>query len=78
VEQLSALFKDIPTTGLEVDRVLGALGVQDDRAGCSWYREHMQKRVLEISLSDTPQEFDSAWEKIRRGWYFGRMGSGRS
>ncbi|MCK4563194.1 MAG: hypothetical protein KAU94_00810 [Verrucomicrobia bacterium] len=27
--------------------------------------------VMEIVLSDDPQGFDAAWEKIRRGWYFG-------
>ena len=59
---------------LVVDRVLGALGVEDDRAGRRWYRELLQKRVVEIALSDDPQEVDAAWEKIRRGWYFGSEG----
>jgi len=59
---------------LVVDRVLGALGVVDGRTGRAWYREHMQKRVLEIAQSDDPQGFDAAWEKIRRGWYFGSDG----
>ena len=56
---------------LAADRVLGALGVEDDKAGRAWYRKHMQKRVLEIAMSDDPQGADAAWEKIRRGWYFG-------
>ena len=56
---------------LVVERVLGALGVEDGRAGRVWYREHMQKRVVEIAQSDNPQECDKAWSKIRRGWYFG-------
>lgn len=56
---------------LAVNRVLGALGVEDDKAGRSWYREHMRKRVLEIALSDNPQDLDAAWGSIRRGWYFG-------
>lgn len=59
---------------LVVDRVLGGLGVQDDKAGRSWYREHMKKRVLEIARSDDPQAVDAAWDKIRRGWYFGSDG----
>ena len=61
-------------TWLGVDRVLGALGVKDDRAGRRWYREYMQKRVVEIALSDDPQKIDAAWEKIRKGWYFGSDG----
>lgn len=56
---------------LVVDRVLGALGAGDDRAGREWYRKHMQKRVLEIAGNDTPRESDPAWDKIRRGWFFG-------
>ena len=59
---------------LVVDRVLGSLGVADDGPGRSWYREHMQKRVVEVAQSDDPQAFDAAWEKIRRGWYFGSDG----
>ena len=56
---------------LVADRLLGALGVEDDKRGCTWYRKYMQKRVLEIALSDDPQEVDATWGKIRRGWYVG-------
>jgi REP element-mobilizing transposase RayT len=59
---------------LVVDRVLGALGVEDGRTGRAWYREYMNKRVLEIARSDDPLGVDAAWEKIRRGWYFGSDG----
>lgn len=59
---------------LAVDRVLGALGVEDSVSGRAWYREYMKKRVLEIAQSDDPQSVDAAWEKIRRGWYFGADG----
>ena len=59
---------------LVVDRVLGSLGGAADKAGRSWYREHMQKRVLEIAQGDAPQGCAAAWEKIRRGWYFGSDG----
>ena len=59
---------------LVVDRVLGALGVEDDTAGRSWYRKYLQKRVIEIALSDDPQAVDATWEKLRRGWYFGSDG----
>jgi len=30
--------------------------------------------MVEVALSDDPQAFDAAWEKIRRGWYFGSDG----
>jgi len=56
---------------LTVDRVLGELGVGDNRAGRTWYGEHLQKHVMEIALTDDLSGFDAAWEKIRRGWYFG-------
>lgn len=71
-----ALYLDVAQRPgwLVVDRVLGALGVEDNKAGRAWYREHMQKRVAEIAGSDDPQAVDAAWEKIRRGWYFGSDG----
>jgi REP element-mobilizing transposase RayT len=56
---------------LVVNRVLGSLGVKDDKAGRSWYRKHLQKRVMEIALSENPKEFDAAWAEIRQGWYLG-------
>jgi putative transposase len=56
---------------LAVDRMLGALGLQDDRNGRESFRRVMQKRVLEIACSDAPQEVDEQWSKIRRGWCFG-------
>ncbi len=56
---------------LVVDRVLGALGVQDDRRGLAWYRQHMAKRVQEVDSAANPKEADDAWAKIRRGWYLG-------
>jgi putative transposase len=59
---------------LVVDRVLGSLGVGDDASGRGWYRELMQKRVVEIAVSDNPEAFDEAWAGIRRGWYLGSDG----
>jgi REP element-mobilizing transposase RayT len=59
---------------LVVDRVLGALGAGDDKAGRAWYRKHMEKRALEVSSSGNPQEHDAAWAGIRRGWYLGSDG----
>jgi len=56
---------------LRVNRMLGAMGVEDDRNGRERFRRMMQKRVLEIACSDTPQDVDAQWAKIRRGWCFG-------
>ena len=56
---------------LEVNRVLGNFGLPDTRAGITHYRQLIQKRVLDISESDTPWNADEKWSKIRRGWYFG-------
>lgn len=56
---------------LAVDRVLGSLGVQDDRKGLSWYRRHMEARAAEVNSASNPKDADDAWQKIRRGWYLG-------
>lgn len=56
---------------LRVERTLGALGLSDDAPGRAKYRQYMQKRVLEIAVSDQPGEADERWNKIRRGWCFG-------
>lgn len=53
------------------ERVLGSLNLRDNSIGRSAYRNYMQKRVLEITGSDNPSEFDEQWSKIRRGWCFG-------
>jgi REP element-mobilizing transposase RayT len=56
---------------LAVERTLGTLGLTDDLSGRVRYRRVMQKRVLEISESETPWSVDERWAKIRRGWCFG-------
>jgi len=56
---------------LAVDRMLGTLGLADDRRGRTHFRQVMQKRVLEIACRDTPEDVDAQWAKIRRGWCFG-------
>lgn len=56
---------------LDVERTLGNFGWSDDTSGRMLYRRYMQKRVLEISRTDEPQEADERWAKIRRGWCFG-------
>jgi len=56
---------------LVVDRVLGELGLQDDRKGVLGYRRYMAKRVEEVVSATEPKEADVDWAKIRRGWYLG-------
>ncbi len=56
---------------LSVERTLGTLGLADDRSGRLQFRHVMQKRVLEIASSATPQDVDGQWANIRRGWCFG-------
>lgn len=56
---------------LRVDRVLGVAGLEDTADGRSAYEQRMQKRVLEISCSDSPHEVDARWADIRRGWVCG-------
>jgi REP element-mobilizing transposase RayT len=57
-----------------VERVLGNYQWQDDRSGREAYRRVMQKRILEITSSDNPAEFDERWAAIRRGWCLGDSG----
>ncbi len=56
---------------LVVERVLGELGVQDDRKGLAWFQQYMAKRVLEVESSTDPRKADDSWAEIRRGWYLG-------
>jgi len=56
---------------LDPRRVLNSFGLSADRSGLAAYKKRMQKRVLEISLSETPWAVDEQWASIRRGWCFG-------
>jgi hypothetical protein len=56
---------------LSVERVLGALGLADDRAGMMQFQKAMQKRVLQIACSDTPPDIDEQWANIRSDWCYG-------
>ncbi len=56
---------------LAVERTLGNLGLSDDSAGRAKYRQHLQRRMLEIACSEKPWEADARWAAIRRGWCFG-------
>ncbi len=54
-----------------VDRILGAAGLADDKAGRDAFRRIMQKRVAEIAAHATPRDADASWADIRRGWCYG-------
>jgi REP element-mobilizing transposase RayT len=56
---------------LETARVLNSFGLSADRTGLAAYKKQMQKRVLEIALSEQPWAIDEQWDHIRRGWCFG-------
>lgn len=56
---------------LGVNRVLHSLGLPADRGGLTAYKKRMQKRVLEIAMSEKPWAIDEQWDHIRRGWCFG-------
>jgi hypothetical protein len=54
-----------------VDRLLGCMGLVDDKPGRNAFRRAMQKRVAEVITSGNPKAVDQVWNKIRRGWFFG-------
>ena len=56
---------------LDVTGVLNSFGLSADRTGLTAYKKQMQKRVLEIGLSENPWAIDDQWDHIRRGWCFG-------
>jgi len=56
------------------ERILGAMGLDDDKRGRDGFRRTMRKRVSEIAGSDNPMETDGCWNSIRRGWFFGSDG----
>lgn len=57
-----------------VDRILGSMGLKDDKSGHAFFRQAMQKRVAEIANCEDPKVVDQDWGRIRRGWYFGSTG----
>ena len=56
---------------LKTHRVLHSFGLSADGVGLTAYKKQMQKRVLEIALSEKPWAVDEQWDSIRRGWCFG-------
>lgn len=56
---------------LDVNRLLGALGLTDDAIGRSRYEESIRFRVRQLIGAANASDFDNEWAKIRRGWAFG-------
>lgn len=54
-----------------VERVLGALGLEDSRSGRQQFMAHMQRRILGVRHAEHPWKADEQWQQIRRGWHFG-------
>ena len=60
-----------------VDRVLGCWHLEDGRSGRLQYRRGMQANVDGMAVSKQPGEYDPAWSKIRRGWFWGSQAFGQ-
>jgi len=65
------LSKDLRPDWLDVNRLLGAHGLEDSSSGLSQFAESTQARATLVAYSNNPAEFDEAWSRIRRGWAFG-------
>jgi len=65
-----AARKDRPKW-LSVERVLGNLGIRDDKRGRTDYRRYMADRVAQLHTKAGRNEFRSAWDEVRYGWYVG-------
>ena len=56
---------------LEVGRVLGNLGLKDDRQGRESYRDYMRDRVKELRTRNGEKMYKAEWKQIRYGWCIG-------
>jgi REP element-mobilizing transposase RayT len=56
---------------LEVRRVLGNLGLKDDRSGREAYRTYIRERVKELRTRRGRKLYQAAWKQIRHGWCVG-------
>ena len=54
-----------------VDRVLGELGLTDDRLGRRAYAAHIERLIAERLKSRGRKDQEDEWKEIRRGWYLG-------
>jgi len=59
---------------LTVDRVLGNLGLKDDRRGRLLYCQHMNDRLWQWRKQRRKGELEQAWKAIRWGWCLGDDG----
>lgn len=65
------LSQELRPVWLDVNRLLGAHGLEDSLSGLSQFAESTQARASLVAFSNNPSEFDEAWSQIRRGWAFG-------
>lgn len=56
---------------LAVDRVLGNLGLVDNRRGQAAYEAYLTQRVWDMQNRKMRKELEKEWKAIRRGWYLG-------
>jgi REP element-mobilizing transposase RayT len=59
---------------LEAGRVLGNMGLKDDRKGLTEYQRYMQGRVLDLRTRTGKKQYDQSWKAIRYGWCIGDAG----
>jgi REP element-mobilizing transposase RayT len=65
------LSPELRPAWLDVNRLLGAHGLEDNPSDLSRFEESTQARATQVAFSKNPAEFDEAWSQIRRGWAFG-------
>ena len=56
---------------LRVERVLGNLGLDDDRAGRRAYARYLDERFGELKTRKGREELNQEWKALRRAWYLG-------
>ena len=56
---------------LVVARVLGDLGLKDDRQGREAYRAYLRERVKELRTRRGKKLYAAVWKEIRQGWCVG-------
>jgi len=54
-----------------VERVLGELGLTDDRAGRREYAAYVKGLSAEMLTENGRKDLEKEWKEIRRGWYLG-------
>ena len=59
---------------LQVNRVLGNMGLEDNAVGRRAYAENMQARIRELATKAGRRLYKEEWGEIRRGWCLGDDG----